>query len=393
MNPEQKVPPLTVLAAADRQLRDDVRKFSEESIRPRVAEMDRKGQLDPELLPPLFSHGFMGIDIPAPYGGRGADCFQSALVIEELARVDPGVAVLVDVQNMLVNYAVIRYANAAQKQRFLPMLASRTVGAFALSERESGSDAFAMTTAAHADGDSWVLNGNKRWTTSAGEAGLFAIVANTTPGKPRGATVFLVERDHPGLEVGRREDKMGIRASSTCELHLRDVRLPRDAILGEVGAGFDIVLDLLTKGRIGIAAQMVGLAQGALEASVQYARRRKQFGEPIANFQAVQCTIADMSTDVEAARLLTYNAARLFETRSPSLRMAVAASAGRAKQFAAAAAERVASGAIDVFGGVGYTRDAPVEKFYRDAKIGQIYEGTSNMLRRTIAAFTLGEIA
>lgn len=391
MNAEQCPQPLTILRPEDQQVRQATRRFADEVLRPLASEMDRKGEYDPALVPQLFSAGLMAVDVPVDYGGRGGSCFQTVLVIEELARADPAVAVLVDVQNMLVNYAVARYGSEGQRRRYLPLLASRMVGAFSLSERESGSDAFAMATAATPAGDGYVLRGDKRWTTNGGEAGLFIVVANTTPGKPRGATVFLIERNHPGMQVGRREDKMGIRASSTCELHLRDVLVQRDAVLGQVGGGTDIILDLLNKGRIGIAAQMVGLAQGSLEAAAGYARRRKQFGEAIANFQAVQCSLANMSIDVEAARLLTYNAARLFEARAPSL--ILGAAAARAKQFAAVAAERVASQAVEIFGGSGYTRDAPVEKLYRDAKIGQIYEGTTNILLRTIAASTLGEIS
>lgn len=381
---------LTTLSPADQQWRRKTRQFAEQFVQPLVAEMDRAAQLDQGLLKALFEQGLMGVDIPTAHGGASGDCFQAMLVIEELARVDPAVSVVVDVQNMLVNFAVSRYGSEAQKERYLPLLAQRLVGAFSLTEKESGSDAFAMASRATAAGDGFILQGTKRYTTNAAEAGVFVVLANTTPGNPRGVTAFLLEREQAGLQVGRREDKMGIRASSTCDLHLNDVRVGREVVLGGVGGAYAMVIDLLNKGRIGIAAQMLGLAQGALEHAVRYARRRRQFGEPIANFQAVQCTLANMSIDVEAARLLTYNAARLFAGRTSSL--ALGAAAARAKQFAAQAAERVASQAVEIFGGSGFTKEAPVEKLYRDAKIGQIYEGTTNILLRTIAACTIGEI-
>lgn len=381
---------LTLLEEEDKSFKKSVRQFAETAIRPHVMEMDRKAEMSPAVIEKLFEQGLMGLEIPSQYGGRAVPYFQSILAIEELARVDPAVSVCVDVQNVLVNHMLTRWGSAEQKQRYLPMLATNTVGAFSLSEKEAGSDAFNMSARATLDGDYYVINARKHWTTNGGEAGLFIVFANTTPGKIHGVTAFLLERSTPGLTVGKREDKLGIRASSTCELVLENVRVPRDRVLGMVGGGYDIAVEGLNKGRIGIAAQMVGLAQGALEAAVAYAKKRKQFGETISSFQGVQFALAEMAVDVETARLVTYNAARLLEGKAP-LPMLIASSS-KAKYHASVVAERVASQAVEIFGGNGFTKDFPVEKYYRDAKIGKIYEGTSNIQLRTIAAGLINSI-
>jgi alkylation response protein AidB-like acyl-CoA dehydrogenase len=363
-----------------------VRGFAEEKVKPRVMDMDRAAQIPRDLIDQLFALGVMGIEIPTVYGGAGSTFFMAILAIEELARVDPAVAVCVDVQNTLVNNAFLRWSTPAQQERFLPRLARDTVGAYALSEAGSGSDAFAMTTCARLEGDTFVLNGRKLWTTNGAEAGLYLLFANADPTKGyKGITGFVVEREMPGFTVGKKEDKLGIRASSTCELILDDVRVPRAHVVGEVGQGYKVAIETLNEGRIGIGAQMVGLAQGAFEAALAYARERRQFGRPIADFQAIQFQLAEMATDIEAARLMVYNTARLKEHGQSFLRQAA-----MTKYFCSQVAERVASLALEIFGGVGYTKDFPAEKFYRDAKIGKIYEGTSNIQLQTIARTFLG---
>lgn len=365
-------------------LRDTVRDWAEHKLRPRVEQMDRDARMPRDLVDELFALGVMGVQIPDRYDGVGGSIVMSALTIDELARVDPAVAVLVDVQNVLVDTALIRWGSPEQKERYLPRLARDLVGAYALTEPESGSDAFAMKSRARRNGDDYVLDGTKIWITNALEAGVFLVFANTAPEHGvYGITAFLVPKDTPGVEVGPNEAKLGIRASSTCEVRFDGVRVPRDHILGEEGDGYDIAIDTLNIGRIGIGAQMVGLAAGALDAAVEYANQRKQFGEPIASFQGVQLPLAQVATDIEAARLLVYDTARLADGGGhiPELLSRCA----MAKYFASQVAQRAASQALQTFGGNGFSAAYPVEKFYRDAMIGQIYEGTSNILLRTIA--------
>jgi short-chain 2-methylacyl-CoA dehydrogenase len=378
--------PVTMLTEDEELFRGMVREFAEKKVRPRVMEMDRAGKLPRELIDELFSLGVMGVEIPTLHGGAGSNFLMSILAIEELARVDPSVAVCVDVQNTLVNNALVRWLTPSQQQRFFPRLAKDTVGAYALSEPDSGSDAFAMTTRATLDGDSFLLKGRKLWITNGAEAGLYLLFANAAPAKGyRGITGFVVERDFPGFSVGKKEDKLGIRASSTCELILEDVRVPRANVVGEVGQGYKVAIETLNEGRIGIGAQMVGLAQGAFDAALAYAMERKQFGKPIADFQAIQFQLAEMATDIEAARLMIYNTARMKENGQPFVRQSA-----MTKYFCSQVGERVASQALEIFGGVGYTKDFPAEKFYRDAKIGKIYEGTSNIQLQTIARTFVG---
>jgi alkylation response protein AidB-like acyl-CoA dehydrogenase len=363
-----------------------VRHFARAELAPYVREMDQAGQFRKELLAQFFELGLLGIEIPEEYGGQGGTFFQAILAVEELGAVDPSASVIVDVQNTLVNNAVLRYASDEQKWRFLPRLAKDTVGAYALSEAGSGSDAFALATRAVDQGDHFLLSGRKLWITNGAEAGLFVLFANANPEAGyRGITAFLVERGFPGFQVGKKEDKLGIRASSTCELILDNCRVPRENVMGEVGKGYKIAIETLNEGRIAIGAQMIGLARGALDHALAYARERKQFGKPIAEFQGVQFDLARMATDVEAARLLVYNAARLRDSGC-----SFTSEAAMAKYFASEIAETVASRAVEIFGGVGFTRDYPVEKLYRDAKIGRIYEGTSNMQLSTIAKLALG---
>jgi alkylation response protein AidB-like acyl-CoA dehydrogenase len=373
-------------------LRDTIHKWAEERLRPRVSQMDRDALMPRDLIDELFSLGLMGIQIPTRHDGGGGSLFMSALTIAELARVDPSVAVCVDVQNVLVNTALIRWGSAAQQDKYLPLLARELVGAYALSEPESGSDAFSLRTRAVRDGGDYLLNGRKVWTTNAREAGVFVVFANAAPEHgAHGITAFLVPRDAPGLVIGPNEEKLGIRASSTCEVRLDDVRVPVDDRLGEEGDGYDIAIDTLNIGRIGIGAQMVGLATGALEAAVAYAKQREQFGQPIASFQGVQLPLAQVATEVEAARLLVYDTARLADSGRyvPHLLSRCA----MAKYFSSQVAERAASQAVQTLGGNGYSTAYPVEKFYRDAVIGQIYEGTSNILLRTIARDVFERVA
>ncbi|MFN7935132.1 MAG: acyl-CoA dehydrogenase [Bryobacteraceae bacterium] len=373
--------PLTWLGEEDRLFQASVRQFAREQIAPQVRAMDEQGVFRKDILRQMFALGLMGIEIPEEYGGQGGTFFQAVLAVEELAVVDPSAAVIIDVQNTLVNNAMLRWGSVEQKKKYLPRLATELLASYALSEAGSGSDAFALTTKAEEQGDHFVLNGRKLWITNAAEAGLFLLFANVKPEAGyKGITCFLVEREFEGFVVGKKEDKLGIRASSTCELILDNCRVPRENVLGEVGKGYKIAIETLNEGRIAIGGQMTGLAHGALQHALAYARDRKQFGKPIADFQGVQFELAEMATLVEASRLLVYNAARLKERGLPFL-----TEAAMAKYFASQTAETVASKAVEVFGGVGFTKDYPVEKLYRDAKIGRIYEGTSNMQRVTIA--------
>ena len=373
--------PLTRLAEDERLLRASVRAFAEAEIAPVARRMDAEARMPRALIDQLFELGVMGIEIPESRGGAGGHFFLSVLAVEELARADPAVAVVCDVQNTLVVNALLRWGSEEQQDRLLPALAARSVGAYALSEAASGSDAFSLTTRAVRDGDDWVLTGRKLWITNAAEADLFIVFATVDrAAEYRGITAFVVERAFDGFAVGKKEDKLGIRASSTCELLLDACRVPAANVLGEIGRGYKVAIETLNEGRIGIAAQMVGLAQGALDHTLAYVRERKQFGRPIADFQAVQFQLAQAATEVEAARLQTYNAARLRDAGEPFL-----TEGAMAKLFSSQVAERVSSLAVQLFGGVGYTKDYPVEKLYRDAKIGQIYEGTSNLQLQTIA--------
>ena len=378
--------PLTTLSEEEQLFVSSLGEFAAKEIGPHVAEMDRSGVFKPELIRRFFEQGFMGIEVPEALGGSGGTFFLSVLAVETLARVDASAAVIVDVQNTLVNNALLRWGTDEQKKNYLPRLATDTVGAYALSEAASGSDAFALETRAVEDGDSYLLNGQKLWTTNGAEAGIFIVFATLDRKLGyKGVTAFLVERESPGFKVGKKEDKLGIRASSTCELILEDCRVPKANVLGPVGKGYKVAIETLNEGRIGIGAQMVGIAQGALDAAIAYSRERKQFGKPVSQFQAIQFQIAHLATDIEAARLMVYNAARLKDSGRPFLK-----EAAMAKYFASQVAERVASQAIEVFGGYGYSKDYPVEKFLRDAKIGKIYEGTSFMQLQTIAKALLG---
>ena len=378
--------PLTRLSEDEQLFRDSVYEFADREIRPLVREMDEQAKIPKALIDKLFDLGVMGIEVPDSFGGGGASFFHSVLAVEALSRVDPSIGVLVDVQNTLVINALVRWGNEDVRKRYLPKMAADTIGAYALSEAGSGSDAFAMTTrAAERDGE-WALTGRKLWITNANEADLFIVFANVSPEAGyRGITAFLVERGFSGFTVGKKEDKLGIRASSTCELLFDDCRVPRTSVLGEVGKGYKVAIETLNEGRIGIGAQMIGLAQGALDHAIAYTRERKQFGKAIAEFQAVQHQIARAATELEAARLLVYNAARLRDSRQPFL-----TEAAMCKIFSSEVAERVASLAVNLFGGYGFVKDYPVEKLYRDAKIGQIYEGTSNLQLQTIAKQLLG---
>jgi short-chain 2-methylacyl-CoA dehydrogenase len=379
--------PLTTLQEEERLFQASVRQFAKEQLAPRVRAMDEEGKFRTDLLREMFALGLMGIDINEQYGGQGGSFFQSVLAIEELAKVDPSASVIVDVQNTLVSNAIERWASSEQKQKYLSRLAMDTVGSYALSEAGSGSDAFALATRAVSDADGYRLSGRKLWITNAAEAGIFLIFATIEPAAGyRGITCFLVERGTPGFQVGKKEDKLGIRASSTCELILDDVRLGREQVMGEPGKGYKIAIETLNEGRIGIGAQMLGLAEGAFDHALKYARERKQFGKRIGDFQGVQFELAEMATRLEAARLMVYNAARLRDAGQPFVTQAA-----MAKYFCSLIAEEIASQAVEILGGVGFTKDYPVEKLYRDAKIGRIYEGTSNMQRMTIAKALLDE--
>jgi alkylation response protein AidB-like acyl-CoA dehydrogenase len=383
---DQLHPPLTVLSEDERLFRESVYAFADREVRPLSREMDEHAKIQPELIRKLFDLGVMAIEIPEVYGGAGATFFHSVLAVEALSRVDPSVGVFVDVQNTLMINALQRWGNDEQKARYFPQLATRSIGAYALSESGSGSDAFALATRAVDCGDHWSLTGRKLWITNGGEANLFIVFATVDPDAGyRGITAFLIEREFPGFAVGKKEDKLGIRASSTCELLLEDCRVPRGNVLGQVGKGYRTAIETLNEGRIAIGAQMIGLAQGALDHTIKYTSERRQFGKPIGDFQAVQHQLARAATDIYAARLMVYEAARLRDARQPFLTQAA-----MCKIFASEAAERVTSLCVNLYGGYGYVKDYPVEKLYRDAKIGQIYEGTSNLQLQTIAKQILG---
>jgi len=381
--PLQVLPPnpLTVLTDDEILFRDNIRQFAEERIRPLVKEMDEKGVFDSGLIREFFQLGLMGIEIPEEFGGGGAKFFEAILAVEELSRVDASAGVIVDVQNTLVINALLRWATSEQKKRFLPRMAADTCGAYALSEAGSGSDAFALQTRGELRGSDYVLNGRKLWITNAKEAGVFVLFATVDPAAGyKGITAFIIEKDFQGFTVGKKEDKLGIRASSTCELLLEDCHVPKENVLGEVGKGYKIAIETLNEGRIGIAAQMVGIARGAWEYAINYAQERKQFGKQLSEFQGIQFQIAQMATEIEAARLMVYNAARLKDAG-----LSFVKEAAMAKLFSSQVAERVTSLAIEIYGGYGFTKDYPVEKYWRDSKIGKIYEGTSNMQLATIA--------
>ncbi len=378
--------PLTVLTEEEQMFQSVVRRFARERIGPHVREMDEAGVFRPDLIREMFDLGLMGIEIPEEFGGQAGSFFQSVLAVEALAAVDPSAAVIADVQNTIANNILLRWGNDQLKRQYLPLLARDTLASFALSEAGSGSDAFALTTRAVRDGDVYRITGRKLWITNAAEAGLFFLFANADPEAGyRGITCFLIQRESSGFQVGKKEDKLGIRASSTCELILDNCRVPAGNIVGELGKGYKIAIETLNEGRIAIGGQMAGLAQGALDHAIAYAKERRQFGKRIGDFQGVQFELAQMATEVEAARLLVYNAARLRDAGLPFV-----SEAAMAKYFASQVAETTASRAIEIFGGVGFTKDYPVEKLYRDAKIGRIYEGTSNMQKITIAKQLLG---
>lgn len=374
-------PAVTMLTEEEEAFRAAIREFAETTIKPRVTAMDQAAKMDREVIDACFEMGLMGIEVPEAYGGQGGSFFQAVLAVEELARVDPAVAVMVDVQTTLFENMVMRWGSEALKEWVLPRVTKDTVAAYCLSEAGSGSDAFALACEARPDGDDFVLSGHKLWITNAGEAGVFAVFATVDKEKRhKGITCFMVERDQPGFSVSKKEDKLGIRASSTCEILLDGVRVPRSRILGEVGQGYKVAIETLNEGRIGIGAQMVGLAVGAFEHALAYTQERKQFGKALAENQGVQFQLAEMATDIHAARLLVYDAARRRDAGQPFLTEAC-----YAKLFASRVAERVASQAVNLFGGNGFTHEFPIEKYYRDAKIGQIYEGTTNMQLQTIA--------
>jgi butyryl-CoA dehydrogenase/short/branched chain acyl-CoA dehydrogenase len=379
---------LTALSEDEQLFRKTVRQIAADQIAPLVRGMDEAQQMDAGLIRKLFELGLMGIEVPERFGGAEGSFFEAILAIEEISAVDPSVGVLVDVQNTLFLNALLRWANDEQKMRFLPRMTASTIGAYALSEAGSGSDAFALQTRAVRTGDTYVLNGQKLWITNAKEAGLFIVFATIDPEAGyKGITAFLVEKGTPGFTLGRKEDKLGIRASSTCELVFRDCAVPASQLLGEPGKGYKIAMETLNEGRIGIAAQMLGLSQGAWNHAARWARQRKQFGKPLAEFQAMQFQLAEMAISIEAARLMVYNAARLKDSGAEFLK-----EAAMAKVFASDVAERVASLAVEVFGGSGFVKDYPVEKLYRDAKIGKIYEGTTFMQLATIAKLVLAKL-
>lgn len=378
---------LTSLSDEESLFRQSVREFADQQIRPLASEMDEKGKFAPELIQQFFELGLMGIGVPEEYGGQGGSFFNAILAVEELSRADASAGVVVDVQNTLVNNAFLRWGNEDQKTRYFPRLTADTVGAYALSEAGSGSDAFGLATKAEDKGDAFLLNGHKLWITNGAEAGIFIVFANVAPDKGyRGITAFIVERDFPGFTVGKKENKLGIRASSTCELILEDCLVKKENVLGEIGKGYKIAIETLNEGRIGIGAQMVGLSQGALECGINYAEERQQFGKSIASYQGVQFQIAQIATELEAARLMVYNCARMKDAGENFVMQAA-----MTKLFTSQVAEHVTSQVVELYGGYGYTKDYPAEKFYRDAKIGKIYEGTSNMQLQTIAKLILGD--
>ncbi len=381
------VPALTTLSEDERMFRDSVADFARERIRPHVARMDEEGVFELSLIEQFFELGLMGIEIPTEYGGSGGTFFMATLAVEELGKVDASAAVIVDVQNTLVNNALLRWGTPEQKKQYLPKLATNMLASYALSEAGSGSDAFALSCRAVDKGDFWELTGRKLWITNAAEAGLFIVFATVNPEAGyKGITAFLVERDMPGFSVGKKENKLGIRASSTCELILENCRVPKSNVLGEVGKGYKVAIETLNEGRIGIGAQMVGVAAGALEHGIRYAKERVQFGKRIADFQAIQHQIAELATHIEAARLMVYNAARLRDTGQPFVK-----EAAMTKWFASQVAESVTSQVVEIFGGYGFTKEYPVEKYFRDSKIGKIYEGTSFMQLNTIAKLLLAD--
>ena len=378
--------PLTVLTEDERLFRSSIRDFADEQIRPLVSRMDQEERIDPALIRQFFELGLMGVEVSENYGGSGGTFFMAILAVEEISRVDAAASIIVDVQNTLVNNAITRWGTEEVKRRYLPRLCAESVGAYALSEAGSGSDAFGMATRAVKRGGGFVLNGRKLWITNAAEAEIFIVFANIDPSEGyRGITALILEKNTPGFAVGKREDKLGIRASSTCELILDDCYVPDNQILGDPGKGYKVALETLNEGRIGIGAQMIGVAEGALECAIRYSHERKQFGKALSGFQAVQFQIAQMATELEAARLMVYNAARLKMTGKSYLK-----EAAMAKYISSVMAERITSQSLELFGGYGYTREYPVEKYYRDAKIGKIYEGTSNMQLQTIAKQILG---
>jgi len=380
-------PPLMAFSEDEILFRDNVRQFAEERVRPLVREMDEKGVFDHGLIRQFFELGLMGIEVPEQYGGGAGTFFEAILAVEEMSRVDASAGVIVDVQNTLVNNALLRWTTEEQRKRYLPRMTTELVGAYALSEAGSGSDAFALQTRAEDKGGDYVLNGRKLWITNGKEAGIFVLFATVDPAAGyRGITAFLVEKDFPGFTVGKKEDKLGIRASSTCELILEDCRVPKANVLGEVGKGYKIAIETLNEGRIGIGAQMCGLARGAWEYAAKYAQERKQFGKSISDFQGIQFQLAQMATEIEAARLMVYNAARMKDAG-----MNFVKEAAMAKLFCSQVAERVTSLCVEIYGGYGFTKDYPVEKYWRDSKIGKIYEGTSNMQLQTIAKLVMGK--
>jgi alkylation response protein AidB-like acyl-CoA dehydrogenase len=381
VSPDLARPPLTALTEEEQMFRDMVRQFAEENVAPRVMEMDQAAQMDPSLIEQIFELGLMGIETPEQWNGAGATFFTSVLVVEEMSRVDPSVGVLVDVQNTLVNNCLLRYGSKELQERYLPRLATDAVGSYALSEAGSGSDAFALQTRATQVDGGWKIEGRKLWITNGAEAGVFIVFATVDPDAGyRGITAFVVDRDTEGFSVGKKEDKLGIRASSTVEIVLDGCVVPEGNVLGVVGKGYKIAIETLNEGRIGIGAQMVGLAQGSLDHTTRYVQEREQFGHRIADFQGVQFQLGQMRTELEAARLMVYNAARLKDAGMPFV-----IEAAMAKLFSSQVAQRIASECIDLYGGYGFTKEYPVEKLYRDAKIGTIYEGTSNMQLQTIA--------
>ena len=378
-------PALTILTEEEEMFRDAVAGFAEEEVRPRVMEMENAAKIAEDLIPKYFELGLMGIEVPEQYGGAGGSLFMVTLAVEEISKVDASAAILCDVQNTLVNYPINRYGSDDQKAKYLPRLTSDTVGAYALSESGSGSDAFGLSARAEQKGDKWILTGQKLWITNGYEAGIYVIFANANPSAGyTGITAFIVERDFPGFAVGKKENKLGIRASSTVELLLDNCEVPSENVLGPVGQGYKIAIETLNEGRIGIGAQMIGVAQGALTAAVNYLNERKQFGKSLSEFQGIQFQVAQAATELEAARLMVYNASRLKDAGRD-----IAREGAMAKLFASQVCERVTSLCVELFGGYGYTKDYPVEKFYRDAKIGAIYEGTSNMQLQTIAKAVL----
>lgn len=372
--------PLTCLTEAEQFLQSEVKKFASEILRPRSSQMDADQALDPDIIPQCYAMGIMGIEVPEKFGGSEGSFLMSCIAIEEIAKVDPGVAVIVDVQNTLINNVFLNYADANQQRHYLPKLTSSKVGAFCLTEAESGSDAFALQTRAVQDGDYWHLNGTKIFITNASEAEVFIVFANANPSANyKGITAFVVDKDTSGLSLGKKEDKLGIRASSTCEVLLEDVKVPSSNVIGGVGRGYKIAIETLNEGRIGIAAQMLGLAEGAWEGAFRYAQERSQFGKTIDKFQAIQFQLAHLASQIECARLLVYNAARLKDAGQPFRK-----EAAMAKYMCSEIAEQVASSALEVYGGYGFIKDFPAEKFYRDVKIGKLYEGTSNLQLQTI---------